>query len=286
LSAVPSGRYQLVTWRSTTGENPKCEFASSDVQVVGTSTPAVTVTLKACLRIAGRIEVASDASRDAARTGLTGTQVRFELDRSVRQPTETELPLLAPIGADGTFALGGALQRVVPGSFILSTSTPGGRPGAGWWLQSARTSDGRDVLDSPLVLTEDSPETTKIILTFTDRHAALSGSLVTAAGRPAVDYTIIAFTRNREWWRAPFRRVLTTRPATDGAFRLNDLPPGDYYLAALADVAPNEWLDAAFLERIVNLAVPVTIRSGEQATQSLQIKGGTERTAVKRRGPL
>jgi hypothetical protein len=67
---------------------------------------------------------------------------------------------------------------------------------------------------------------------------------------------------------------------------LNDLPPGDYYLAALADVAPNEWLDAAFLERIVNLAVPVTIRSGEQATQSLQIKGGTERTAVKRRGPL
>jgi hypothetical protein len=273
FSAVPSGRYQLVTFRPMTGDAAvKCEFASAEVHIASSQPPGVILALKPCLKIAGRIEVSADASAEASRASLMGTQVRLELDRSVRQPMDTELPLLASIGANSTFELGGTLQRVVPGAFILSTPSAGGSSGA-WWLQAARTAEGLDVLDSPLVLTENSPEMTNLVLTFTDRHTSLSGSLVTAAGRPAVDYTIIAFTTNRDWWRQPFRRVLTSRPATDGGYKINDLPPGDYYVAALAEVAPNEWLDAAFLEQTVTAAVRVTIGPGEKQVQSLQIRG-------------
>jgi len=274
FTAVPPGRYQLVTWRgsSTGAAAGPCEFAAAEIELTGGDPPEVPLALKPCLRIAGRVEVASDATPSATRAGLTGAPVRFEPDRTSGRPMDSQLPIVAPIGADGTFSVGGALQ-FVPGSYLLQAGASGTAPGTGWWLQSARTADGRDILDEPLAFTDSTPETTRVFLTFTDRHTSLSGSLVTAAGRPAIDYTVVAFTSNRDWWRPPFRRVRAARPGTDGAFRLQDVPPGEYFLAALADVAPNEWRDPAFLERAVRHAVPVTIGPGEQKVQSLQIRG-------------
>ena len=275
FSAVSPGRYQLVTWRASSvgASTGPCEFAAADLEVTGGEPPQVLLALKPCLKIAGRVEVATGATPGATRARLTGAPVRFEADRSSGAPMNTLLPLLASIGADGTFTVGGALQ-LVPGSYLVHANAPGNAPSTGWWLESARTADGGDILDVPLTLTDNSPETTNIVLTFTDRHTSLSGSLVTASGRPAIDYTVIAFTTNRSWWRPPFRRVLAARPATDGAFLLHDLPPGEYFLAALADVAPNEWLDPVLLEQAARQAVAVTIGPGEQKVQSLQIRGG------------
>jgi hypothetical protein len=274
FAAVSPGRYQLVTWRAASvGEaTGPCEFAAANLEVTGVQSPDVLLAFRPCMKIAGRVEVAGDATPGATPAGLTGSAVRFEADRSSNVPMDTLLPLVATIGADGTFSVGGALQ-LVPGSYLIHANVPGKAPGTGWWLQSARTADGRDILDVPLTLTNSDPETTNVVLTFTDRHTSLSGSLVTAGGRPAIDYTIIAFTTNRDWWRPPFRRVLTARPATDGAFLLQDLPPGEYFLAALAQVAPNEWLDPAFLEQAASKAVRMTIGPGEQKVQSLQIRG-------------
>jgi hypothetical protein len=275
FAAVSPGRYQLVTWRaSSVGEaTGPCEFAAADLEVTSGEPPEVLLTLKPCLKIAGRVEVAGDATPGATRASLTGTAVRFEADRSSSVPMDTQLPLVATIGADGTFSVGGARQ-LVPGSYVVHANAPSKIPGTAWWLQSARTADGRDILDVPLTLTTSDAETTNVVLTFTDRHTSLSGSLVTAGGRPAIDYTIIVFTTNRDWWRPPFRRVLTARPATDGAFLLHDLPPGEYFLAALAQVAPNEWLGPAFLEQAASQAVRVTVGPGEQKVQWLQIRGG------------
>ncbi len=228
FSAVSPGRYQLIMWRaaSLAVSTEPCEFAAAGLEVTGGEPPEVVLVLRPCLRIAGRVEVAADATPAAPRASLTGAPVRFEADRSSGAPMYTLLPVLTTIGADGTFSVGGSLQ-LVPGPYLVHADVPSQAPGTGWWLQSARTADGRDILDVPLTLTDGSPETTNVVLTFTDRHTSLSGSLVTAGGRPAIDYTVLAFTTNRDWWRPPFRRVLAARPATDGAFLLHDLPPGE-----------------------------------------------------------
>ena len=115
-----------------------------------------------------------------------------------------------------------------------------------------------------------------LVLTFTDQHASLSGVLEAAARRPATDYTMLVFTTNRDWWRAPFRRVRTARPAASGQFLLQDLPPGEYDLAALTELAPDDWRDPDFLEQVVGAAVRVTVGPGEQKVQSLRIGGGTD----------
>jgi hypothetical protein len=278
FTSVAPGRYQLVTWRTSSigaagAAGAPCQFAAADVEVTGGDLSGLRLVLRPCLRIAGRVEVARDATTAATRADLAGMPVRVEADRSSGAPMDTLLPIAGTVAADGTFTIGGSHQ-LVPGPYVVHAGVAGRKPGTGWWLQSARTSDGRDILDAPLTLTTGSPDVTDVVLTFTDRHTSLSGSIVTAGGRPAVDYTIIAFTTNRDWWRAPFRRVLTARPATDGAFLIHDLPPGEYLLAALAQVAPNEWLDPSFLAQIASQAVPVTIGPGEQKVQSLQIRGG------------
>jgi hypothetical protein len=65
--------------------------------------------------------------------------------------------------------------------------------------------------------------------------------------------------------------VQSTRPATDGQFAVRDLPAGDYYIAALTDVAPEDLGDATFLAGLVSSAVKVTLAEGEKKTQDLRI---------------
>lgn len=81
----------------------------------------------------------------------------------------------------------------------------------------------------------------------------------------------MAFPVNQEWWTAPFRRVKATRAAYDGQYAIQDLPPGEYFLAALSDLAPDEWRDREFLNLIVPAALRLTLGDGEQKTQHLRI---------------
>jgi hypothetical protein len=65
--------------------------------------------------------------------------------------------------------------------------------------------------------------------------------------------------------------VQAVRPATDGGYRAADLPPGDYFVAAVRRAAPDAWLDPAFLERLVATAVRVTVGDGAPGTVDLRV---------------
>jgi hypothetical protein len=46
------------------------------------------------------------------------------------------------------------------------------------------------------------------------------------------------------------RLPILTRAATDGHWSIRGLPPGEYYLAALAGFDPQEWYTTPFLEQV------------------------------------
>ena len=83
---------------------------------------------------------------------------------------------------------------------------------------------------------------------------------------------MIVFPTERRWWGASSRRVRATRPASDGRFSVTDLPAGDYLIAALTDVEPDEWKRAEFLGQLVTAGVKVTIRDGERTVQDLRLR--------------
>ena len=94
-----------------------------------------------------------------------------------------------------------------------------------------------------------------------------------AMGRPAPDYTIIMFAADNQFWVPQSRRILSTRPSTDGTFAFRGFPAGQYRLTAVTDAEPGEWFDPAFLTQVVPASVVVAVGDGEKKVQDLRLAG-------------
>jgi hypothetical protein len=176
-------------------------------------------------------------------------------------------PPVAQITPSGEFTMAG----IMPGKYRLGASVPGN---TGWMLKSAMI-DGHDGFDESLEI-KAGQNVGGAVLTFTDQMAELSGRLIDAAGKPAPGFTILLFSTNRSYWPIGSRRVPPPiRPASDGQFRVTGLPAGEYYLAAVIDLDPQDWGDPAFMEQIVAGAIKITIGDGEKKVQDLKVGGST-----------
>jgi hypothetical protein len=60
--------------------------------------------------------------------------------------------------------------------------------------------------------------------------------------------------------------------ASGDRFVVRDLPPGDYLLAVVGDVAPDAWRQPEFLGALTGTSVRVTIGEGEQKVQNLRVE--------------
>ena len=271
--AISPELYKASLASTTGGPTPSgsCASAAEEVLVSGSDVSGISLRLRPCLRLNGRVVFTESGALKPP--SLSAARVMLEGESTSGVPTF--VPPRAPglVTADGRFTLG-EFGDLLPGVFRLKLDVPGVDPGRGWTLESA-TAAGRDILDAPLEITSASPPVIEVVFTFTDKRAALSGSLETASRRQAHEYMVIAFPTNRDWWKTPFRRVRTARPDLKGQYVMPDLPPGEYYLAALTDLAPDDLRDSDFLGSIASSGIRVTIGVGEQKTQNIQIKAPT-----------
>jgi hypothetical protein len=203
-----------------------------------------------------------------AKPPASPTSVRVTLT-TPRQPSPTILngvglgsgpPPGANARADATFEIVG----IIPGTYGVTAAS------TGWWLRSVML-NGRDLLDEPIDITAGSGNMDGAIVTFTDKRSELSGTLTTASGQPASEFTVLVFPSDRALWRPGARRIKTARPATDGAFTFAEMPAGEYFLAALTDFGPDDLNTSSFLEQIMAAALRVTITEGAKVRQDLRI---------------
>ena len=259
-SGVTPGHYTI------TAQARNATWARADVMVIGDDVSGVTMALQPAFRITG--QAVFKGSRLTPPENVASLVIRLQaanqLGQSSAGGTRMGNPLIPPavVQPDGRFEMGG----VLPETYRLTASVPGA---AGWWLRSAIV-DGRDVLDT---LVEVTGEITNAVLTFSDQHASLSGRLLTPAGPPAAPYFIVVFPADRSLWLPLARRIMTTRADTTGAWILRDVPPGDYFVAALTDLAPDEQWDPTFLVQLLPNSAKVTVNDGENKTQDLRIGG-------------
>jgi hypothetical protein len=61
-------------------------------------------------------------------------------------------------------------------------------------------------------------------------------------------------------------------PASDGTYKVQGLPAGEYYVCALTDLDPIDWQAASFLEQVAPAGYKVVVREGEKIVQDLQIR--------------
>jgi uncharacterized protein (DUF2141 family) len=200
------------------------------------------------------------------------------------QPTVAELQTLSfalvPQGSGGqVHASGGGrvdaegrftFAAVIPDTyhFVTTWSAPGVRDK---WAIKASTANSREAFEAPLRVNPN--EAVDWTVTFTDKPTSLTGVFQDRGGRAATDYYVLVFSSDRRYWTAGSRRIRMTRPATDGAFSVKGLPPGEYFLAALTDLETGEWNDPTLLEELVRSSARVTLRDGETTTQDFRIGG-------------
>jgi hypothetical protein len=274
---VPPGRYRIVvrarrgpaTFERRAAYTGEQWFAVADVDVRGQDVKGVFLPLQSGGTLAGKVVFDGPAAMPGKLDGIRVTLIQpggNTLSYSGGTVFGSALTTMEPVNLvpDGTFRIIG----IGPASYTLNVMLPQELRQT-WRVRSAMV-DGLDLLDEPI----DGPAVSiaGVTVTLTNKRTELAGTLQSASGQPTAEYFIIAFSQDRRHWRTGARRSQSTRPATNGRFHFTDLPPGDYFLAALTDLDPNAWQDPSFLEQAVQAAIKLTVVEGQTTVQDVRIK--------------
>jgi hypothetical protein len=269
FGGVPPGQYTIVargaakTRVSVRSRSPSFAWAITNVSIEGEDISGLRLQLQPGLSLTGRL--AFDGTRlrppaDLSRVRVIATPVQSATDVSFGVAS-------AQADANGTFTVVG----LMPARYRL-TATIAGNPldGSGWTLASS-LANGRDALDVPLDLSQD---VEGILITFTDRAAEVTGSVVDARGQAAPEYTVVVFAKDNAFWLPQSRRVVLTRPASNGTYRVRGLPPGNYLVALVLDPEPGRTSDPSSLRQLAASAIPLTLAEGDKKRQDVRVAPG------------
>lgn len=241
-------------------------WARGEVEVAGQAVEGLHLALVPGSTMDGRLRfdaAALPAPIAGARVRLTpATQPSMPVVSSGSFTTLREVP----VSPDGRFEVAG----LAPGAYQVAVTLPAALSGAGWWTRSALAGDV-DLLDTNVEFTP-GHDVRGVDIVLSNQRSSLSGRLQLTDGRPGSEYFVIAFATDPRAWQVLSRRTHATRPADDGVFLLENVPPGDYFLAVLSDFDSTMLSAPGFFEQVAAAAVRFTLAEGERREQSFEIR--------------
>ncbi len=231
------------------------QWAKADVAVEGRVKNEVSLALQPGMSVSGQIKF------DGTGQAPTDFSTMRVILASTTQGSVLSGSALGQVDADGHFRV----SDVMPGKYKISIAPPRG------WRAKSIEIETRDALDF-LLEVKANEDIANAVATFTNKPAEVTGTLQDSSGKPTSDYTIILFSADQRFWTPQSRRILSTRPSTDGKFSFRDLPAGDYKLIALDDAEPDSWFDLNFLRQTLGPAMSVAVVEGEKKTQDIRVK--------------
>jgi hypothetical protein len=257
---VPPGRYVIQAYRGARNRSTEGEFGVLSISVGERDVEWVTIQATPGSTIVGRLTFRG-ATPDAAppRAGIDIEAVPFDPDLA---PLSGRA--IADIRPDWSFVFAG-----ISGPRRLDvTRTP-----PGWALEQIRVR-GIDVTDRPLTFGTVAQSIDDVEVVLTDRVTRVTGSVRDRDGRAATGATAIVFAPGRDRWYAQSRYMRAATVGADGAFSVEGLPPGSYYVAAVASLpagGPGAWRDPAFLESLVAPSTNLAVGDGGRAAVNLTV---------------
>lgn len=141
------------------------------------------------------------------------------------------------------------------------------------WVLKRVTLNGEDVTDRGIAF-RPGDDVNGIDIELTNRTTSITGSVSGSKGEALKDYTVVVFSDDPQKWTLPQNRwMASTRPDQEGQFRVNNLPPGEYYAIAVEYVASGDWQDPAWLERAAKTATKFSLDDGAAKTLALKLAG-------------
>ncbi len=195
--------------------------------------------------------------------GIDTSKTRLTLAPVLTIPGSAIPTSPADVGVDGGFTF----TQVPAGRYRLSVQSQ-----AGWSPLSAKLGD-RDVLDTPFEVTADE-DVRGLSVALVNSLTEISGLVSDALGRPSPEYSVVVFPADKDLrGNAPRRHSGLVKIGSDGRYRVEGLPPGDYLLAVIVDADPPQLNDRVFLEQIAAGAIAIHLAEGQKLTQDLKIGG-------------
>jgi hypothetical protein len=234
-------------------------WASMAVSVNDRDVSGLVVTLRGGAKLSGRIVFEGNAEKP------TPDQVQ---QTSIALSPVGASPSVAAVAKrvepDGTFGTNG----YPAGRYLVGASAPSSVSGK-WKFKSA-TQGGRIVSDEGLDL--QGADAGGLVITFTDQLGEISGSVQNDRGTPDQTGSVVLLPADSTAWKEGVinaRRLRNARLTTTGSFTFGDVPPGAYFVAAIAGDLPENWQLAATLETISRLGTRVVVADGAKVSQSL-----------------
>jgi hypothetical protein len=143
-----------------------------------------------------------------------------------------------------------------------------------WYVKSIMFK-GQDLSDTPFDFGMDGTFR-DIDVVISTQGAGLAGRVTDDRAAPVSDYSVLIFSTFRDRWFTGSRWVKTGRSDQDGTFRIQGLPPGDYWVAAIErlDGLPGGGSpppDADVLERLSSRALRITLGDGQTRDTTLRL---------------
>jgi hypothetical protein len=124
-----------------------------------------------------------------------------------------------------------------------------------------------DIIDTPTLF----KDTDEITVTMADDAVTVDGTATTADGKPTDEYTAILFSEDPSKWKLLSRFLKTAVPGTTKGFSFDGMPPGRYYIAAVENLIPGQYLDTEFLESLKAKATSLDLQRGVQQPLVLRV---------------
>jgi uncharacterized protein (DUF2141 family) len=266
FSGVAPGEYTLIARSGAAqrgvapGTGPRTLWSVIDLAIDGTDRTNVSLRLLPGLSVAGRFVFEPGATPPVDPATLNLSFV------AINPIPGVAATFRAALEADGTFRV----PSLAPGAYFARID-PSARSGR-WFLKSA-VAGGRDFTDRPLAAVADGSDLSGVVVRFSDRAAELSGRVIDAGNQPVTRYSIVVVTTDRSLWLPGARRIRVASPATDGSFAVNDLPAGEYAVAAVQDLDTADLATEDFLTRLLTSAFKLSLSEGERRQQDLRAGG-------------
>jgi hypothetical protein len=112
-----------------------------------------------------------------------------------------------------------------------------------------------------------------VVVTLTNKFAEVTGYVRDDRGTAAA--AVIAFPVERERWTGygwTPARLLSVAAGSNGAYILDKLPEGEYFLVAVDATKSNAWVDPAFLAAAAPHATRISVKWGQKSALDLKVE--------------
>jgi hypothetical protein len=233
---------------------PQREFATTNVSVTGDDVTGLVLMGTRGATASGTLRFEGGITPDGI------TNIRVSTPSTDADGTPVPSFGLGQVKDTGAFEV----ESLVGGHLFRVQNLP-----RGWTLKRV-TLNGEDVTDRGIDF-KPGEDVNGLEIELTNRATTVTGTVASSKGDAVKDYTVVIFASDQQKWALPQNRWTTSsRPNQDGQFRVQNLPPGDYFAIAVEYVAQGEWQDPDWLARAAKTATAFSL--GDGATKNLDLK--------------